>query len=65
MTREELAVAIAKALYSGKHYIGEIVHHGDHECIVTAVWFVDGKDGITIKPTGNYGFEIDIYEEQL
>lgn len=55
--------------YTGKHYVGEIVSHngGDmtHECIVTAVWCVDGKNGLTIKPTGNYGFELDIYEEQL
>jgi hypothetical protein len=55
--------------YTGEHYVGEIVSHkgGDmtHECIVTAVWCVDGKNGLTIKPTGNYGFELDIYEEQL
>ena len=51
----------------GGHYYGEIVMHGEHECVVTAVWHDDeaNKDGITIKPTGGYGFEIDIYDEQL
>ena len=55
--------------YTGEHYVGEIVYHkgGDmiHECRVMDVWNVDGKNGITIVPTGNYGFEIDIYDEQL
>lgn len=53
--------------YTGVHYVNEIVYHGTHECKVTAVW-VDpdnGKNGITIIPTGGYGFEVDIYEEQL
>lgn len=47
------------------HYIGEIVHHGEHECVVTDVWYYDGKYGITIKPTGNCNIEIDVYEELL
>ena len=55
--------------YTGKHYVGEVVVHktsvGKFECKVTTVWCVDGKNGISIIPTGNYGFEIDIYEEQL
>ena len=51
--------------YTGKHHKGEIVDHKGHECIVTATWNDEGKNGITIRPTGNYGFEIDIYEEQL
>ena len=55
--------------YTGKHYVGEIVFHKGgnmtHECEVTAVWKVDGRNGISIVPTGGYGFEIDIYEEQL
>lgn len=55
--------------YTGKHYVGEIViHRGenmDHECRVTHVWKVDGRNGISIIPAGGYGFEIDIYEEQL
>lgn len=52
--------------YTGKHYVGEIVYHGDHECRVTEVWVDDnGKNGISIIPTGNYGFEICIYDEQL
>lgn len=51
--------------YEGKHYVDEIVYHNSHQCKVTKVWHADGKDGISIIPTGGYGFEIDIYEEQL
>lgn len=51
--------------YTGKHYVGEIVMHRNHECIVIGVWSDDGKNGITIIPTGGYGFDVDIYEEQL
>lgn len=52
--------------YTGVHYVNEIVHHGIHECKVTAVWVDDnGKNGITIIPTGGYGFEVDIYDDQL
>lgn len=51
--------------YTGKHYVGEIVNHRGHECRITRVWFVDGKNGISIIPTGGYGFEIDIYDDQL
>ena len=48
------------------HYIGEIVQHKGHECEVTIVWADDqGRHGITIQPTGNYGFPIDIYDDQL
>ena len=36
-----------------------------HECEVTHVWNVDGRNGISIIPTGNYGFEIDVYEDLL
>lgn len=53
--------------YTGAHRVGEIVNHRGHECKVTRVWVdpdVD-KNGISIIPTGDYGFEIDIYEEQL
>ena len=51
--------------YTGKHYVGEIVTHRGHECRVTDVWNDEGKNGVTIIPTGDYGFEVDIYEEQL
>ena len=51
--------------YTGSHHVGDIVDHRGHECRVTRVWEVDGKNGISILPTGNYGFEIDIFEEQL
>ena len=52
-------------MYTGKYHIGDIVQHHGHECRVTAVWNDEGKNGISIIPTGDYGFEIDIYEEQL
>ena len=48
-----------------KHYVGEIVIHHGHECVVTDVWDNEGKPGITIEPTGDYGFPIDIYDDQL
>lgn len=51
--------------YTGKHQIGEIVNHGGHECVILEVWSDEGKNGITIEPTGDYGFPVDIYEEQL
>lgn len=51
--------------WGGNHYVGEIVMHHGHECKVTNRWYVDGKHGITIIPTGGYGFEVDIYDEQL
>lgn len=51
--------------YSGEHFVGEIVNHRGHECRVTRVWNVDDKNGISIVPTGDYGWEVDIYEEQL
>lgn len=52
-------------MYTGKHYVGEIVNHRGHECKVTHVWEDDGKNGISIIPIGGYGFEVDIYDEQL
>lgn len=52
--------------YTGVHYVGEIVYHKTHECKVTAVWAdEENRNGISIIPTGGYGFEVDIYEEQL
>lgn len=51
--------------YTGDHFVGEIVNHRGHECRVTHVWEVDGENGISIIPTGNYGFGIDIYDWQL
>lgn len=56
-----------KNVYKGAHKVGDVVYHRGHKCIVTEVW-VDAdnyKDGITIKPADGYGFEVDIYEEQL
>lgn len=54
-------------MVKSKHYVGEIVVHHGHECRVLETW-VDpdnGKPGITICPTGNYGFPRDIYDDQL
>lgn len=53
--------------YTGKYVVGQVVMHKGHECEVVDVWtdFDNGKNGVTIKPTGNYGFPIDIYEEQV
>lgn len=51
--------------YTGKHYVNQIVDHNGHQCRVTRVWNDGEKNGISIIPTGGYGFEIDIYEEQL
>lgn len=48
-----------------KHYVGEIVDHKGHECEVLAVWSDEGHKGLTIAPTGGYGFPVDIYDEQL
>lgn len=52
--------------YNGKHYVGEIVHWRGHECRVTDVWKDDeGENGISIIPTGNYGFEVYITEKRF
>lgn len=51
--------------YTGKHWIGEIVYHRGHKCRVIGTWSEEGRNGITIEPTGDYGFPIDIYDEQL
>lgn len=51
--------------YTGKHRPGEIVSHRGHECRVLDVWCEDGKNGVTIIPTGNYGFEIAVNEDRL
>lgn len=56
-----------KVVYTGTHRVGEIVYHHGHKCIVKAVW-VDadnGKNGITIEPLEDYGFEVDICDKQL
>lgn len=60
-----------KEMYTSKHYVGEIIYLKSaeitHECKVTRVW-VDpdnNKSGVSIIPTGNYGFEIDVYDDVL
>lgn len=63
----EKGTSMKKVVYTGTHRVGEIVYHRRHKCIVKAVW-VDadnGKNGITIEPLEGYGFEVDIYDEQL
>ena len=51
--------------YTGSHYVGEIVQYRSHECEVVDVWSDDGRNGITIVPTGAYGFPIDLYDDEL
>ena len=52
-------------VYTGAYCEGDIVTHHGHECRVLEVWNVEGMNGLTIIPTGDYGFDVDIYEEQL
>ena len=61
----EYVMVVGDREYTGVHHIGEIVEHHGHECRVTHCFSEDGKNGIAIIPTGNYGFEISIYDEQL
>ena len=49
--------------YTGKHSVCEIVQHGKHECRVTRCWDCGDGNGISIVPTGDYGFEVDIVPE--
>lgn len=55
--------------YTGKHSIGDIVYWQGkemvHECKVTGLWKNEGRNGVSIIPTGDYGFEMDVYEDQL
>jgi hypothetical protein len=52
--------------YSGDHYVGEIVMFRTHQCKVTHVWKdEEGNNGISLIPTGNYGFEIDVTEKRF
>lgn len=53
-----------EAAYTGKHHVGEIVHHGKHECRVTRCWDCGDGNGISIVPTGDYGFEVDVCPEE-
>lgn len=49
-----------------KFYEGQLINYNCHQCKVTETWCdEDGNEGITIKPTGNYGFPIDLYCEGL
>lgn len=48
-----------------KYQVGDIVNYKGHECVITARWIAGKKAGASIKPTGDYGFEIDLYLEQL
>lgn len=62
----EILEKIWRMKHFTKHYVGEIVSHHGHECRVTGTWTDDdGRSGITIVPTGGYGFEVDIYDDQL
>lgn len=55
--------------YNGKYRVGDIVKitccEMVHEIQVVDVWNDEGKNGVTIVPTGNYGFEVDLYEDKF
>lgn len=60
---------LAEEAYTGSHSVGDIVYLKggiyNHECRVTRTWCDETGNGISVIPTGNYGFEIDIYEDRL
>ena len=42
--------------------VGDVViYDGTFRCKVTALWSDEGKDGVTIVPTGHYGFPRDVF----
>lgn len=45
--------------------IGTKFIHRGHEVIVKDIGIYDGEVWITIEPTGNYGFPIDVWYEQV
>lgn len=48
-----------------KFKVGDIIlYDGTFRCRVTALWSDEGKDGVTIVPTGNYGFPRDVFCDQ-
>lgn len=56
--------------YTGKYHVGEIVTikfektGSTHEVKIIDVWTDDNFcNGVTIVPTGNYGFPVDTLEE--
>ena len=50
--------------YTGKFHDGDITNWRGHEVVVLKTWNVDGKNGVTIRPTLDYGFELDVFEER-
>lgn len=48
-----------------QYHAGDILDYHGHECLVLGEWEDEGKLGITIEPTGDYGFPVDVYEEQV
>lgn len=55
-----------KSKYNTGDIIKYIGHAGMvHECRIVETWEDEGRRGVTIEPTGNYGFPIDLYEDQL
>ena len=57
----------AEKAYTGKYHVGDIIQYRGHECRVTRCWMVDEDDGngISIIPTGGYGFGRDILESEM
>lgn len=58
-----------KEKYTGQYKVGDVVKHKGvnmiHECKVVDVWKVDGRNGVTLEPTGGYGFPSDVWEERV
>lgn len=48
-----------------KYRVGSVINYKGHECVITHRWKDEGKEGATIRPTGDYGFEVDLTIEQL
>ena len=50
-----------------KFHEGQIINYNGHQCKVIDTWYDDyeEQEGITITPTGNYGFPVDLYTDRL
>ena len=55
--------------YTGKFKVGDVIvicgERMNHECEITNVWNDGGVNGVTVVPTGGYGFEMDVREDRL
>ena len=48
-----------------KYRVGSVINYKGHECVITDRWTDDNEAGVIIRPTGDYGFEVDLTIEQL